>query len=549
MAASSLLRSPSSRKALLTKRTRIALALIGVTIAIGGSYVWYLLRNPLALDASPPAVIADLPDTMPPAAPSIIDAPVAYDVSAAVDSLERAVPREFGDLTRRIQAGSNTRAHFAFVVAREPFRVRVNGTTISISTDVEYEGRVWYRPFIGPELSAACGTAGVPRPRVRATLVSSARLTPDWQLRTRTRVARLEPVSTEPRDRCRITIFRIDVTNRVIDATRRLLEQNVEKFDRNVARWNSRERFERLWHTLQRPIRFTDSVYMLINPYSAQLGSIGAVRDTLVAQVRLIASPRVVTGARPRDADHLTDIPPLQKADSGSSGSHVQMDARFTYSVATELLQRALVGRSIRQGSRRIRVADVQLFGIGGGRVALGVQLAGAVKGRLYFTGTPSIDRANRQVHVPDLDYDVGSVKLLVRGFEWMKGVDIRDFLRERARLPDSAALGKLIDLAERGTNRTLAPGVDLGLRIERAEGTGVLATTTDIRVRAVADAEMKLTISRGPAMPRPRLPAANPSTPKDSPGKASVRKDSARKAPARKDSARKAPVRNDTTR
>ena len=505
-----------------------------MTIAIGGGYLWYLLRNPLSLDPSPPAVIADLPDTMPPAAPSIIDAPVAYDVSAAVDSLEQAVPRTFGNIERRMQAGNNTRAHFAFVVAREPFRVRVNGTTISISTDVEFEGRVWYRPIIGPELSAACGTAGVPRPRVRATLVSSARLTPDWQLRTRTRVEKLEPVSNEVRDRCRITIFRIDVTNRVIEATRRLLEQNIEKFDRNVARWNARARFEQLWRTLQRPIRFTDSVYMLINPYAAQLGSIGAVRDTLVAHVRLIASPRVVTGGRPRDTEHMTDIPALGRADSVGTGTHVQMDARFTYPVATTLLQRALVGRSIRQGTRRIRVADVQLSGIGGGRVALGVQLAGAVKGRVYFTGTPSLDRANRQVHVPDLEYDVGSVKLLVRGFEWMKRVDIRDFLRERARLPDSAGLGKLVDLAQRGTNRTLTPGVDLSLRIARAEGTAVLATTQDIRVRAVADAEMRLMISRGPVVPRPRLPAAKPA----------ARKDSAAKPPPRKDSTRK-----DTTR
>lgn len=521
-------RSPMSRA--LTKRTRIGLALLGVTIAIGGSYLLYLFRNPLSLDASPPEITADLPDTMPPAAPSVIDAPVAYDVSVAVDSLEQAVPREFGDLERRIQAGTNTRAHFAFVVARTPFQVRVVGTTISISTEVEYEGRVWYRPIIGPELSAACGTAGVPRPRVRATLISSARLTSDWQLRTKTRVERLEPVSAEARDRCRITIFRIDVTNRVIEATRRLLEQNLEKFDRTTARWNARAHFEHLWHTLQRPIRFTDSVYMLINPTAAQLGSIGAVRDTLVGHVRLIASPRVVTGQRPNEAAQLSDIPPLGKADGAGkhvhTGTHVQMDARFTYPVATALLQHALVGRTIRQGDRRVRVADVELTGIGGGRVALGVQLAGAVKGHVYFTGTPVVDRVNRQVHVPDLDYDVGSVKLLVRGFEWMKGVDIRDFLRERARLPDSAALGKLVELAERGTNRTLTPGVELSLRVQRAEGTGVLATQQEIRLRAVADAEMQLTISRAPQLPRPKLP----SPPVDSGKKASPERGAARK-------------------
>ena len=76
-------------------------------------------------------------------------------------------------------------------MSRSPFRVRVTGQTLSISADVEYQGRVWYRPPIGPELSAGCGVGDAPRPRVRATLVSTGRLTPRWQLRTRTRVLRL----------------------------------------------------------------------------------------------------------------------------------------------------------------------------------------------------------------------------------------------------------------------------------------------------------------------------------------------------------------------
>jgi hypothetical protein len=321
-------------------------------------------------------------------------------------------------------------------------------------------------------------------------------------------VLKLEPYSTDERDRCRVTIFRIDVTNRVLEATRRMLEQNVVKFDAAVARWNSRAWFEQLWRSLQRPIRFTDSVYMIINPFAAQLGEVETRGNLAIAHLRLIASPRVITGGQPNAFELMTPIPRLEKVDSVGRGARVQMDAAFSYPVATVLLRRVLVGRTVKQSGRTVRIRDIELTGVGGGRVALGVRLAGAVRGQVYFTGTPRLDRENRQIYVPDLDYDVGSSNLLIRGFEWMKGVDIRDFLRDRARLPDSALIGKLSELAERGTNRTLSPGVELSGRIRRAEGTTVHATTSEIRVRAVAEADLQLAISKAPKVPRPRVGA-----------------------------------------
>jgi hypothetical protein len=490
---------------------RLRLVILGVLLVgvFVGVYAWRTLSSPLLVSAPAPAILADAPDTMSAPAASVVEAPVTYDISAAVDSFEAAVPRTFGDVTQKIPVGGNPRAHFGFALSRSPFRVRVNGLTVSVSTDVEYEGRGWYRPFIGPELSAACGTGGVPRPRVRATIVSTGTLTPEWRVRSRTRVLRLEPYSAEDRDRCRVTIFRIDVTNKVIDATRRMLDQNVLKFDSALARWNSRAWFEQLWRSLQRPIRFTDSVYMIISPFAAQLGSVETRGNLAIANLRLIASPRVLTGGHPNEFELMTPLPRLERVDSVGRGARVQMDAAFSYPVATALLRRVLVGRTVQQSGRTIRIRDIELTGVGGGRVALGVTLAGAVRGRLYFTGTPSLDRQNRQIHVPDLDYDAGSSNLLVRGVEWLKGVDMRDFLRERARLPDSALIGKLSELAERGANRTLSPGVELSGRVHRAEGTSVYATTREIRVRAVADADLQLAISKGMTVPRP--PRARP--------------------------------------
>jgi len=489
---------------MIFKSRRSVVVFIGFVLLVAiavGVYVRYRITSPLVLDAPAPQVVAERADTIPEVPASTIEALVTYNLGTAVDSLEAAVPRTYGDIEQRLPIASNTRASFGFAVSRSPFHVRVVGQTLSISTVVEYQGRVWYRPPIGPELSAGCGVGDAPRPRVRVTLVSTGRLTPRWGLRTRTRVLRLEPYSSEPRDRCKLTVLRLDVTDRVIDATRSMLEQKLDKFDEAVSRWPVRTRFVKLWEQLQRPIFLTEGVYLAINPYAAQLGSVGAVGDTVNARLRMIASPRIVTGGQPAD---YRPLPSLQTASDVGNGAHVVIEAAFTYPVATALLRRSLVGFKIVQEGHRIRIRDVQLFGIGGGRVALGVALSGHVHGRLYFTGTPSIDPVHHQIGVPDLDYDVGTAQMLVEGFAWLKGVDIRDFLRERARLPDSAVVGKLRGIAESGINRTLAPGVTLSGRIHNAEGTSVRATTQEIRMRAIADAEFKLAIDRAPTLPRP---------------------------------------------
>jgi hypothetical protein len=493
-------------------RRAMASALL-VLLAVVIWYVYHTIANPLAIDAPPPVVRADLPDSIPPLPASIVEAPITYDMSGALDSLERAIPRTYGDNTQRLQAGNNRRAHFAFTVSRSPFRLRMNGRTVSLSTVVEYEARGWYLPIIGPQLSAACGTGGVPRPRIAATLVSSADITPDWQLRTTTRIGRLEPVTDSVRDRCRVTIFRIDITNRVIDATRQLLELGLSKIDEGVARWDSRSRFEQLWRTLQRPVRFTDSVYMIMAPYSAQLGQITARGDTITARLRLVASPRVVTGPYPNEFELMSPLPRLGPIARVGDGAKVQLEGSLAYPVAKALLAKVLVGREFEQSGRRLRIDDVDVMGIGGGRVALGITVSGTVHGRLWFTGTPALDRERRELHVPDLDVDVGSENLLVRGLEWLKGEEMRNFLRSRARVSEAELIGRLRVMAEQGINRTLTDGIVLSGQVHHAEATSVRASVANLRVRALAEANIRLSISKAPSLPRPPAPPRPPAS------------------------------------
>lgn len=489
---------------------RLGLLVAGLGgLAGAGWYAYRTLTSPLVIDAPPPAVLPDLPDTADPLPASVVEAPITYDMSDALDSLERAIPRRFGDITQKLQAGNNRRAHFAFAVSRTPFRLRLEGRTVSLSSTIEYEARGWYLPPIGPEISAACGTGGVPRPRITATLVSSAQITPDWRLRTRTRIGRLQPVSDSARDRCRVTPFRIDVTDRVLAATRGILDQGLRRIDEGVAGWDSRSRFEQLWRVLQRPVRFTDSVYMTMNPYSAQLGPLTARGDTVIARLRLVASPRVVTGPYPNEFELMKPMPSLGPRTNVGEGAHVQLEGTLAYPVASALLRKALVDREFQQAGRRLVVRDIEVRGIGGGRVALGVTVAGAVRGRLWFTGTPALDRERRELIVPDLDVDIGSANLLVRGLDWLKGDEMRNFLRARARVSEAELIGRLGRMAEQGINRTLTEGIVLSGQVQRAAATSVRATVQELRVRARADANIRLDISKAPSLPR--APSAIP--------------------------------------
>jgi hypothetical protein len=487
------MRGPSTRFVVLA-------AVLLLLLAAAGLYVRLRLAGPLVLNAPPPRIVADSLVAEPAARASTIDVLVTYNLGPAVDSLEAAVPRTYGDIEHKLPISGIRHANFAYALRRSPFRVLVNGQTLSLSADVEYRGRVWYRPPIGSELSAGCPMGDEPAPRVHATIACTAQLTPRWELHTDTRVLRLEPVSREARDRCLLTMLRIDVTDLVMEETRSMLDQNLQSFDREVAHWPVRARFAEAWSELQRPIELADGVVLEMHPSAAQVGSVGAVGDTVMARLRMVASPRVVESA---PAAPSQPLPPLLATGDIGSGAHIVVEGAFTYPAATSLLRRALVGRSFEHEGHHVQIRDVQLTGIGGGRVALSVTLAGQVRGQLYFTGTPRLDPVRHEVSVPDLEVDVGTAQMLVTSYAWLRGVDLRGFLRERARLPESESIARLRSLAESAINRTLAPGVTLSGRIHNAQATRVRTTSSEIRLRAEADAEFKLAIDRAPTLPK----------------------------------------------
>ena len=446
----------------------------------------------LDVDAPPPAMSADI-DTLPALPTSTLDIPLTYDLSPVVEALERAVPKTFGDIDDRRQL-SNKRMRVAFEAIREPFKVSLDGQTANLTAVINYQGKGWYDAPFAPEVSGSCGI-DQPKPRARIQIATALRITPEWKLRGRTRVGDVTPFSDTRRDQCRVTVFNIDVTGRVIEAARNAVTGKRSLIDQKIAALDIRPRFQEWWHLLQRPIPLTDSVWLQINPSAVRMGESVGTRRTLVTALGFSASPRIVTGSRPAPLE--TPLPPLDPAAVGD-GLHILLDGVIGYDIASRLLEDKLKGKKIDRAGQTLEVSHVRLFGIGGGKLALELRFKGAAQGRIYFVGTPRYDAGTNELFVPDLDYDVGSANALVSGLEWVKHNDVREFFRQRARWSVGSVMQKGREQLAKGLNRDLAPGVRLTADVKAVHGLAVNAQRSAILLRAQADANAKLTVKKG---------------------------------------------------
>ncbi|MCC6241700.1 MAG: DUF4403 family protein [Gemmatimonadaceae bacterium] len=482
-------------------RARAGTGVIGLVwmVAAGCGSDQLAPAAPSSVAANTAAVARSAP---PPLSPSIVDAPIRYALEPVLTALEAAVPRRFGDIDRRIRVPSNRRQSFAFAASRTPFTVAFDGTRLTLSTVVSYEGRGWYNPPFAPEVSASCGTDGN-RPRVRIVITTDIAVDPTWKVRAKSLVRTVRPLTDTERDQCRVTMFKIDVTDKVVAALRPQLARKMPQVDRKIGAFDLRTRVERWYNLLNKSIRIRDSLWLQLAPEDVRLGGLRLEDSSLVADVRLFARPVMITGARP--ANITTTLPPLvQAVRTVGDSSHLLLEGLLGYDAASALLSQQLVGRSIRRYNRKITIRRSRVYPLNDGRIVLALGVDGAVIGEAYFIGTPTLDTANSMLYVPDLDFDVQTANALVKSLAWLKKADLLQELRLRARVPLAPILEETRQRVEDALNRDLAEGVQLTGSVTTGRVVDVFADAQWLLVRAEAIGSLglgidrKITIKRG---------------------------------------------------
>lgn len=434
------------------------------------------------------------PPPPPPPALSRFSVPLQYDFSTMLQVVERAVPTTFGSMERLRMIGTDERRHYAFEAVRGPFTAFAVGSELHLRTSLTYRVRGYYKPIIGPTLSAGCGGERLrDRPRLVVELAAPITLTPEWRLSSRARLVSVQPASTAPRDHCDVTILQYDLTPRVVEAAEEALTDRLPEIDRHVAEVDLHDRFAEWWALLRTPIRLADEVWLVLAPERLRMGRVNGRDRVLTVPVSLDARPRIITGRDEPTVDS-TPLPSLAR-DTVGTGFRIAMDGLVDYGVASRALEAALVGRTVVEAGRALAIQRVVLTPAARGRVALTVTFVGDARGTLRFVGTPSYDARAGMLTVPDLDYDLDVDNRLIASVAWLRSDALRASFRERARFPAAVALDRGRELLLAGLNRQIGDAVTLAATVDSVAVRNVYVTRDGLVVRALATGEAAMTV------------------------------------------------------
>lgn len=463
-----------------------ALALVVATAAVGACH----------RDTAVNKRAASVMETAPPPPPlplSSFNAPIQYDFTPVLSIVERVVPRTLGSLDSLHAVGGDKGKQYAYEATRGPFTAFADGPLLHLRATISYAARGYYKPMIGPTLSAGCGDNNE-RPRIQIELETPITLTPNWHLKSHAQLVSLKPASTADRDRCVVSILRYDVTGQVVDAARKALTSRLPNIDQKISDVDLTGRFTGWWGILNRPLKLTDAVWLLLQPKGLRVGSVSGNGHVLTIEAGLDALPTVVTGAEPH-TDTLP-LPPLSH-DSISGGFHVLLEGNVDYATASKAITDALKGKGITEAGNTVTAQSVVVSPDSGGRLALAATFTGDAKGVLVFVGTPHYDPAHGVLTVPDLDYDLATDSDLINAYAWLRSDALRSVFREKAVIPVTPLLDKGKALLTDGLNRKLGDAVTLSATVDSVGVRGLYVTRPGVVVRAEASGHAAMSVKQ----------------------------------------------------
>jgi hypothetical protein len=440
-----------------------------------------------------PADLADVDPPTPPQTLSRFNVPIEYDFTPVMATIERQVPLKFGSLDDLKQVGDDTHRHYSFEATRSPFTAFASGSEVHLRTTLSYAARGYFKPVVGPTVSAGCGS-GSARPRLVVEVVTPLTLDSTWHLRSKARLSRVERASANEVDQCRVSIIRLDLTDQVVDAARKGLEAQLPHIDRRISAVSLRDHATDWWAALNHPIRLHDAIWLKLQPARLRLGKITGAKRVLTIQAGVDAYPKIISGAEPVMVS--SPLPALGGA-PGTDGFDIVIDGNIDYPTVARTLTELLEGRTVTTNGRTVAIDSLTASGRVGGRIELKLLFSGDSKGTLLLHGTPIFNRSAGEIQIPDLDYDLDTDDEVVDAVAWVKSDDLRALLREKVRIPVGPVLDRGKEILTAGLNRTIGTSLTLTAKVDSVAVRELYVRRPGIIVRAQARGKAKVAVLR----------------------------------------------------
>ncbi len=264
-----------------------------------------------------------------------------------------------------------------------------------------------------------------------------------------------------------------------------LLDQQIEEFG------DLRPYLVDIWSDIQEPVRVQDSVWLLFSPEKVNVSALDGQGKTVSVTVTILAKTRLRTGKVPNIE---TVALPERSGQVKGKGFQLAVEADLSYSKATQMLSRKLVGESYSIKGEDIKITGIHLFG-SGKFLIIKTKLEGDFKGTIYLKGRPKFDAATKAIYLDSLDFDLQTENLLVKTADWLLHEEFRHIVETKTRWEIKNQLAEAEKLIENGLNRNINPQVSVQGSLNHLSPLGVYVTQNSLKAIIIAKGDAFLSL------------------------------------------------------
>ncbi|HEV7333811.1 MAG TPA: DUF4403 family protein [Flavisolibacter sp.] len=358
-----------------------------------------------------------------------------------------------------VQANCATRYKYHF--RRSPLRMRMQGTTMDLSFTGFYRIAGSTRLCSGSTVlspwTPSC-TCGVDEPERKITISFSSvfHLRPDYVLQTK--ITRKEPVA---HDKCEVCFWGQDVTKDILDGLKKELDLSRKAMEDSFGHLSLQPYLQQAWNLLREPYPIPGIGTFSLNPKSLHMQNLSAHNDLLNITIGITALPVVGFEKAHTVATAVPDLTPATPA----GGFTVYLDAALPYDSLSRVVNGYMAGKrfDVSEGlfAKHILVKEVTLAGNTEGNLLIKVDFTGSFNGTAFFIGKPAYHTETQTLEVQDLDYDLQTKNLLLKGAKWLFANKIEGELKKASSIP----LRNYFDTARQALNQSLNREWTKGIR------------------------------------------------------------------------------------
>lgn len=317
----------------------------------------------------------------------------------------------------------------------------------------------------------------------------------DWQLQPSTKLVSFEWLSP-----VKALGGLIDVKKMVERRLNRQLPQILDNVDSTIrAKVRLEKVLTRVWRNLQKPMvinRKEHRVWLKITPIQFELGTITTEPGNLLIQCRLSATTETLLGDNPEfSIDSI--LPPLIKRRELPNTTYLYMLSKISYSDINQVIAEKLKGKGFDISGHRINIKSADVWGCGPNLV-LHLRVGGAVRGDLYFQGSPLYEPGTQQISIQNFDYEVSTEEALVSSAEWLLHSTFKEEIKSALSIQLATHIVKIPEAIMAGIERGRA-GKKMDFTIEEwdFQPQKIWVGASDLAVLIIVNAKVRVELER----------------------------------------------------